>query len=408
MFYKGTVIEIHGRKAYVLNNMCEYQEILLKESVRPGDEIIYSSHDVCRQPRVPAFKRLVLVAASFALFLLFSFTAYQQITTRSVYAYLTLDINPSLEIGLNKYYKIVKAMGFNAEAKNLLKDNDILNLDLDSALSEIIEECAAQGYLQRNQSNTIAASLYFPDDIDKKDLLSYIRNHLSNLLVSNNLNAEIFYLRVDKKTWDEALQKNVSPMKYILWEQCKMNGLQITQPEEISLKDPLIRQLASGLATTVSQIGLPRDEPKSAGKDIDQASINNTMNNIPINSSPIKPPQSTEKDNKSVIESSASDINNGNQSTDKVAPDNAMGNTPINSAQTVEPHSPSSENNGTGISENNASANNQSQTLLGEQSGNTTGPTGNTGEQVSTPGEQPINSGGQNNVSGSVTSGGRK
>lgn len=285
MLYKGTVIEIHGNRAFVLNSSCEYQEVMVTGNVQPGDEIEYFRKDIyTTQRQFPSVKKLAVIAASFVLFFLVSFTAYQQIAVRSVYVYLALDINPSLEIGINKDYKIVKATGFNNEGQSLIDKNSFLKTNLDLALSEIIQKCSSEGYLSSGQINYIGISLYFPGAGDSKALLVQLEKQITKSLELNDLNAEVYYLSIDKKTHEEALRNNVSPTKYLLWERSKENGLNFSQASEISLKDPRINQIASQIATQVSHglKGESKGSPSNTTEDQPSISNNSSPNSKPV------------------------------------------------------------------------------------------------------------------------------
>ncbi len=280
MLCKGTVIEINGNRAFVLNGMCEYQEVRITGTVRPGQEISYSIDQVCKKQEYPSFRKLALAAASFVLLFLFSFNAYQQVVAGSVYAYIALDINPSLEIGINKDYKIIKTKGFNDEASALIKDCSILNTDLDLALPKIIEECSAKDYLVNGQTNYIALSLYFPGNIDNNGLVPYLDSQITKVLALNNLNAEVYYLMADKNIREEALKNNVSSARYMLWEQAKIKGLHINEPEGISLKDREITQLASEIAAKVVHCSQRQEQLDSKVEDITN-DLNNVSNPTP-------------------------------------------------------------------------------------------------------------------------------
>lgn len=277
MLCKGTVIETNGNRAFVLNSMCEYQEVRITGTVQPGQEISYSIDQVCKKQHYPSFKKFAFVAASFVLLFLFSFNAYQQAGTRSVYAYIALDINPSLEIGINKDYKIIETKGFNDEARALIKDSSILDTDLELALSKIINECSAKGYLVNSQINYIALSLYFPGNIDNNALVPYLDSQITKVLALNNLNTEIYYLMADENTREEALKNNVSSTRYMLWEQSEIKGLHINQPEDISLKDREITQLASEIAAKVVHCSQSQEQLDSKVEDITD-NLNNVSN----------------------------------------------------------------------------------------------------------------------------------
>ena len=56
-------------------------------------------------------------------------------------AYISIDINPSLELGINRFDRIVSVEGYNAEAEELLAELDIRFLPYQEGLQELLESC---------------------------------------------------------------------------------------------------------------------------------------------------------------------------------------------------------------------------------------------------------------------------
>lgn len=56
-------------------------------------------------------------------------------------AYISIDINPALELGINRFDRIVSVEGYNAEAEELLAELDIRFLPYQEGLQELLESC---------------------------------------------------------------------------------------------------------------------------------------------------------------------------------------------------------------------------------------------------------------------------
>lgn len=93
-------------------------------------------------------KRLTAVAAVLIVALVFAGGGYQAYA--KPVSYITIDVNPSLEIGINRWDKVVECTGLNSDGKDLLERTDIKGMDYRSAMEELIgdgqiQKCISQG-----------------------------------------------------------------------------------------------------------------------------------------------------------------------------------------------------------------------------------------------------------------------
>lgn len=65
-------------------------------------------------------------------------------------AYISIDINPSLELGVNRFDRIVSVEGFNDDGARLAEQLDIKYMDYDDALEQILSEQSVEDYLAGN------------------------------------------------------------------------------------------------------------------------------------------------------------------------------------------------------------------------------------------------------------------
>ncbi|MGB9792374.1 MAG: anti-sigma factor domain-containing protein [Thermacetogeniaceae bacterium] len=244
---RGTVIRVlPGNRAVIMSSRCEFKEIRVGSGVKPGDEVVYSPEDVCgRQPPL----RAAAMVASFLLFCLIAWSAFQHIASARVYARIAFQINPGLEITLDRSLRVRGASAFDREGEALVKGAALTGLSIDDAVSRIVGFCLRQGYLERGVPNYMAVSLYSPDEAGFGRLLQRLDEKLAQELEGGGVEAYVYYLRVDRAEWRRAQKLRVSPIAYILRERGKIQvGNRATS---VSLKNPSLREAASRLAVKI-------------------------------------------------------------------------------------------------------------------------------------------------------------
>lgn len=94
------------------------------------------------EPR-PVFRQATALAAG--LILLFFIGGSWIFMTPT--AYISIDINPSLELGINRFNRIVSVEGYNDDGDNLAESLNITFMNYNDALDEIISNQSIEDYL---------------------------------------------------------------------------------------------------------------------------------------------------------------------------------------------------------------------------------------------------------------------
>ena len=90
---------------------------------------------------------VLLISAAFGIL-------YYKKTNRIV-TVLTMDINPSISIGLNYKNKVIKVRGLNEDGKELVKDNKIEGKTLEVAIEDITELVIEKGYITEEDNHIL-------------------------------------------------------------------------------------------------------------------------------------------------------------------------------------------------------------------------------------------------------------
>ncbi len=90
-------------------------------------------------------KSLAAVAIA-SILALITFIPFNQ---NEVYAYMSIDINPSIELGVNEDLKVIELIPYNEDGKKLIKElENWKNKDLKSLTEEILASLKGKGYLK--------------------------------------------------------------------------------------------------------------------------------------------------------------------------------------------------------------------------------------------------------------------
>lgn len=94
------------------------------------------------------------------LLLILSFVIYFNVA----FNYVSIDINPSVMLGINSFDKVVKVKPLNTDADNLLKDLNLYGKDVNNAINEVISSANKLGYVNDNEENAVLISTYCNND----------------------------------------------------------------------------------------------------------------------------------------------------------------------------------------------------------------------------------------------------
>lgn len=126
-----------------------HAEAELKEHTRD-----YLSRTVYRREK--SFRRPAIIAA--AVCLLITVFAGETWIYMTPTAYISIDINPSLELGINRFDRVVSVEGFNDDGRTLADTLDIKYLDYNEALEQLLSQQIVEDYLTEDALMSVTVS----------------------------------------------------------------------------------------------------------------------------------------------------------------------------------------------------------------------------------------------------------
>lgn len=114
-------------------------------------------------------KSQVRVAPYLILAALCSFVLLVGVRGYSIYnspvSYISIDVNPSIELGINRFERVVSAVAYNKDGENVLQKLSLKNVSYIQAIDKILEEEKERKFLTEN------AQLFFTVISDESDAI---------------------------------------------------------------------------------------------------------------------------------------------------------------------------------------------------------------------------------------------
>ena len=233
---KGLVLKKQNRSCIVITPEGEFCKIPLpKNTVLVGEEVFFTN-----SVRFSSFKKYFLVVASIILLLL-AVPVYKELTpAAAAAAYVSLDINPSVEFAVDTGQKITEVHGLNSAGQELLKSVMPVHLDIYKGIEMVVAEAVKKHYLDGSKENIILSAITSSPAAKPVVIESNVYEAINKSLQSTSIQSEVLVGTVDKDTGLKAQKAGVSSGKYLLYVQAQKKGVSISIPE---LKQSNIVQL---------------------------------------------------------------------------------------------------------------------------------------------------------------------
>lgn len=197
----GIVMEIKDRIAVVMKTGGEFVEVKAESRWKKGDTVTLKSN-------VRSFKTLYTVAACFAILFLAVFGGYRLYYTEA--SLISMDINPSLELSVNRFGKVIAVNSYNDDAAELIGIEDVKGLSYQKAIETLLQSDDMRSYLENNEYLDFAV-FSREDDAEVTEYLNTYMQTFSAAYPENSIKCS----RADEATVSAAHSHGMSIGKYL-------------------------------------------------------------------------------------------------------------------------------------------------------------------------------------------------
>ena len=172
-----------------------FDDILLKCEKKKGKQIMKEVNNKetinVKEPKQRKNKiipKLSIALASIVLVATLVYSGYG--ASLKVDSIIELDVNPSVEIKVNKNERVIEVDAKNKEAKEVLNEMDLKNTDIDVALNAIIGAMVTKGYID-DLSNSILVSVENDDKQKGEALRKELVNKINSILGTDDVKGSV-------------------------------------------------------------------------------------------------------------------------------------------------------------------------------------------------------------------------
>ena len=193
-----------------------------------------------------------------------------------VYAYqkpisfVSLDINPSIELGVNVFDVVVSAEAYNDDGDKVLENLDVEGGSVEDAINEIVDSAIADGYVEEDGTSVISITTETDDGVLAEELEEAAEEGVENALEENETEAEIEKDNVALERRDQARELGITPGKLNL-----IQKLQAVNPEATieDFKEASVKEI---MAATHEAKGIGSEKAEKASKGDEMKNENAT------------------------------------------------------------------------------------------------------------------------------------
>ncbi|RJE91220.1 anti-sigma factor domain-containing protein [Paenibacillus sp. 1011MAR3C5] len=157
---RGIVMSVHAKHAVVMTAEGQFLRAPLQGSPQIGEEIVFEEEQ--SEPRRVKWNRVSMRYAALAATLgimLIAGLAYAFSATHPVVAYLTMDINPSVEIGVDGDEKVRRLRALNKDGEQIIAGIAYKGVDVETVAAAILEQASKAHYLDAPHKDILITSV---------------------------------------------------------------------------------------------------------------------------------------------------------------------------------------------------------------------------------------------------------
>lgn len=154
-------------------------------------------------------------------------------------SYLSLDINPSVELGVNSFGKVVSATGYNTDGNTILNGQNVINSSVQDAVATLVKSADQNGFIADDGSTVISATSETDNSATADELQNEAEQGANKAVDSEGSKATVQTDNVALARRDEARKLGITPGKLNLIQKLQKLDPTITidQYKDAKVKD---------------------------------------------------------------------------------------------------------------------------------------------------------------------------
>jgi len=222
VLYRGVILKTNKDYAIVATQESDLIRIKSKDGMEIGQKIYFFQEDIFLENPNQSIKSglpkwISAVAAVLIMALITSI--YVPYVTNSVYAVVSLDINPSVELMIDKNYKVIKAEAETEESAVVIS-GEIRGKFLNEAVVEVLTNAAKEGYSISGKNTVLISTAALKEKTEIEKIEKLLSDGIREIVdtESNYNDIKVVYIPANNDDVKQAEKLDISVGKYKLYE----------------------------------------------------------------------------------------------------------------------------------------------------------------------------------------------
>lgn len=195
-----------------LDKITAEEELKEKTKINVLNAVMEKENKTIDLKKIFSSKRIVTVATAVAACIALTIGSYAFYMTPV--NFVSVDINPGVDLGLNFLHKIVQVEGSNEDGKKFITQIKIKNMSIENAIKIVLQKAEDMGYVESDGSTVIAVTAQSNNKNKVLELKKQTEDTIQQMLTEQNISAIIYSDSTNIETRNDAKKEKVSINKY--------------------------------------------------------------------------------------------------------------------------------------------------------------------------------------------------
>ena len=284
---KGIVMEVEASEIIVMTAEGRFTKIPLEQrTCQIGEEITFTELKPKRRKPWIMTGSFVAIAAAILLLLFNLNPGSTVMANKQIVAYVSIDINPSVEMGIDEHNIVLEIRGINADGVDLIKNMEYTGKNIDSLTEDLLQK-AEEKYLSKGEGDIIISSTMGENgNVDSKvndmDLSTKLKEvavqHIEKAHPEQKANYQVTAFAADKEVRKAADSKGLSAGKYTIYLNAKDNGQDTTIDDLKKASVHSIAKKQGGIDKLIDSEGLSKEKTSKLLKEEENGDLDRKLN----------------------------------------------------------------------------------------------------------------------------------
>jgi len=258
----GVVIKIKRKKAIIVTETGEFKAVNARNGMFLGQKILFDQQDVIENNRNGIGLAYSAAIAGMVAVFVFMFTYFGLHNFNGTFAYVDVDINPSVEFAVNRDGIVVNAEPLNDDGRKVLEELIYKDALLEDVILDLVDKSRKYGFIEDNDRKNIiliSAALNSDEQEQRNDFEKKLVDNLMPELENLDVNIEMRFVIASKEQRKKAQENKVSMGKYMIYEMARRQGEKLTLESIMSetLENLLLGQDFGVIETEKTPVNTP-------------------------------------------------------------------------------------------------------------------------------------------------------